>query len=161
MIILIFHIGCSGLYVFKCGEPSGLVITARKQYEALIIPPLKDGSMMQYAPELNTLMRARYQDAGSDKTVAVIGDSHAQSAFPGIAEKNKNLNMNTVLMDFNPRTPEKKREAALNVLKSRNDITHIFVFLRGVLYLTGNDIDDEFLEDAPKDKFKPFLQKIL
>ncbi|MCH5277323.1 MAG: acyltransferase [Desulfovibrionaceae bacterium] len=162
MLILMTCIGSTGFYVFKKDIPDEPVSIAKKQYNALIMGVAEDGSLLKYDPELDTLSFAHYQDAGSEKTVAVIGDSHAYAAFPGIAEKNKSLGLNTVCIPFrfDQYQAQEERKRVINILKSKKDITHIFVFMRGVVNLNGRDVDAKKWSKSG-DKFKPLLQNFV
>ncbi len=95
----------------------------------------------------------RLNSVKSTKTVAVIGDSHAHVAYPGIAELSASRQMNTVLLANNScppfmgaemgDTPEDKAicrrniEQLLKVVESKPDIQTVFVFSRGAKYFTG------------------------
>jgi hypothetical protein len=138
----------------------------QEKIEGLARPnTFKDDNIMRYVPEARDLRGSKhYLDAGSTKTVAVIGDSHALSAYPGIAEKNRDLGLNSVLLTYRPNDSMtiQERELTLAILKRKKDISDVFVIMRGVLYLTGNDLDGyKDWEGGQGDKFKPFLQKLV
>lgn len=102
-----------------------------------------DNTILQYAPEANNSDYARFQNAHSNKTVAVMGDSHSAVVFPGIAKKCAELNLNAVLFTyrFDKYDKEGERKLVLDIIKSKADIRCVFIFLRGNLYLHGTDID--------------------
>jgi hypothetical protein len=95
----------------------------------------------------------RMTQVGGAKTIAVIGDSHAHVAYPGIAELAAKQNINTVLLANSScppflgaemgDTPETKAnckrniEELLKVVESKTDIQTVLVFSRGPKYFTG------------------------
>lgn len=97
----------------------------------------------------------RFNDVGGKETVAVIGDSHAHVAYPGIHELASRAGKNTVLLANAscpplpdvpiPGTPRERAACAdrvkqlLGVLATRDDIKTVFVFTRGVIYFTGTE----------------------
>lgn len=97
----------------------------------------------------------RYHDAGAKETIAVIGDSHAHVAYPGIQDLATQAGKNTVLLANRscpplpglpiPGVPQDKVECAdrveqlLSVVASKKDIQTIIVFTRGVIYFTGTE----------------------
>jgi len=104
----------------------------------------------------------RYRGGRGDTTVAVVGDSHAHVAFPGIAELLANINVNTVLLansscpplagtpsavkaarpgsalDAELETCEIKIEQIYSVLAAKPEIKKVFFFSRGAVYLSGH-----------------------
>lgn len=102
----------------------------------------------------------RYSDVQGATTVAVIGDSHAHVAFPGIAERLAARKVNTVLMANSSCPPllggesargeapaaeyqaekeacRKRIEQIYAILAAKPEITKVFFFSRGMVYLTG------------------------
>lgn len=103
--------------------------------------------LSEYSAEVKKLSYARFQNAHSTKTIAVIGDSHAQSAYHGIAEKGKELRINTVLLQYclDPsRYDEDKLKFVLKVLQSKKDIKYVFIVLRSPLhyYFRNSELQD-------------------
>ncbi|NJR72077.1 MAG: hypothetical protein HC782_03045 [Gammaproteobacteria bacterium] len=95
----------------------------------------------------------RFTDAGSAETIAVIGDSHAHVAYPGIAEILYARGINTLLL-ANSGCPaligaptginsteksacSKRIENLIETVIAKNDVKRIFIFTRGPAYLTG------------------------
>jgi peptidoglycan/LPS O-acetylase OafA/YrhL len=138
-------IGFCGLYVFcRDGLPERAHIAQYEQTSAELKPmPRQDGEGFRYAGvSPDTLTYCRYADAASEVTTAVAGDSHAMSAYPGIVKLNAAAGRNTVLLGrFVPgESRENLRqmgEKALEIMVRRRDITKIFLFFRGPLYMTG------------------------
>ena len=112
--------------------------------------------------EKGRLTYCRYTDVGASETVAVIGDSHAWSAYLGIAKLGWELQYNTVLLGWivpagailakhpgaatgagavwNPGLA-KNIDIIFDVLKRRKDIKKVFFCTRGRVYIhdyTGN-----------------------
>ena len=93
------------------------------------------------------LVASHYMDAGGSETVAVIGDSHAQSAFPGIALLNAEQGVNTFLLagqGWNPLTTVERAsqhnqdltQLIIAILSDKPDITKVFIISRGPIYWT-------------------------
>src|SRR5262249_7923929 len=58
-----------------------------------------DGACLRYVGIKSPLFGyCRFTDVGADETIAVIGDSHAPAAYPGIAEFWKENGRNTLLL---------------------------------------------------------------
>jgi len=106
--------------------------------------------------EKGMLTYCRYTDVGARETVAVIGDSHAWSAYLGIAKLGRELHYNTVLLggiipagDIADKKAQslagaiwdnsitKNIDIILDVLKKKNDIRKVFICTRGIIYMTG------------------------
>ena len=65
----------------------------------LIRAPVMDNECLSYLGNNKPLFPyCRFTDASSPETIAVIGDSHAHSAYPGIAEFMLARKINTVLL---------------------------------------------------------------
>jgi hypothetical protein len=100
----------------------------------------------------------RLLDVHGAETVAVIGDSHAHVAFPGIAELNARRGVNTVLLANSGCPPflggeygdgaaevascRARTDAIVRAVTSSPDITQVIVFSRGTLYITGKGFGD-------------------
>ncbi len=97
----------------------------------------------------------RFTNTNSIETVAVIGDSHAHVAYPGIAEYLRNKGINSVLLANSGCPPfigsyqgsnqvEKdacrdRVEQLLDTVSNHKDIRRVFVFTRGPTYNTGTE----------------------
>lgn len=76
----------------------------------------------------------RYTDAGSNETVAIVGDSHAHSAYFGIAKLGLELGYNTVLLghfmtgvEHVNKARAKEVSVIFDVLNGKKDIKKVFV----------------------------------
>lgn len=97
----------------------------------------------------------RFLDGSHPRTVAVIGDSHAHAAFPGIARGLEPLGYNTLLMANSScppfidspwgRNEEARRECAARIeqilthAQSLKDVSIVLLFSRGPTYWTGTE----------------------
>lgn len=97
----------------------------------------------------------RFSNVGSAETIAVVGDSHALAAYPGISEYLQERGINTVLLANSGCPPflgapfgknGVERQACslrinelLETLLSREDIRKVFFFTRGPIYITGTE----------------------
>ena len=100
----------------------------------------------------------RYTDAGAGETVAIIGDSHAWAAYPGVAQLGLESGYNTVLLgmiipagemyyqvlsDAQNNQKEiyknisKETDVIFDILRKKDDIRKVFIFDRGTVYITG------------------------
>lgn len=131
----------------------------------LIRTPVIDNECLRYLGDDKPLFRyCRFTDASSQETVAVIGDSHAHSAYPGIAEFMLARKINTVLLansgcppflgaeygktDEEKYSCKRRINAILNIIVQKKDIKKVFIFSRGPLYITGK----YFAEEEEKEK---------
>ncbi len=114
--------------------------------------------------EYSYIERPAFTDVGSDETVAVIGDSHAEAAYWGIAELGRELHYNTLcLLRLTPAGERINWAKAnvgvdeshiqgipviVNILKEKRDIKKVFICTRGNIYMNiindqiGNKKDD-------------------
>lgn len=121
----------------------------------LVRTPAMDAACLEYVGTPTPLFPyCRFTAAGGDETVAVIGDSHAHVAYPGIAEWLGERGINTVLLANSScppllgvpiagRSEASKREcldrmhALLDVVLTRPDIRRVLFVVRGPIYVTG------------------------
>ena len=106
----------------------------------------KEGTPPQYC---------RIKNVGGSRVVAVVGDSHAHVAFPGIANTLKDSGINTVLL-ANGSCPSftglsygstksaeercrEQTEGIVDFLVSHEEISDVFLFSRGTIYVTGTE----------------------
>ncbi len=122
----------------------------------LIRTPATDQACFDYV-ELKTPLfnYCRYKNLNSNETVAVIGDSHAHVAYPGISEFFESRGESTVLLANSSCPPfmrsptgnseaemeacNDKIEQLLGIIEKKKDIKKIFVFTRGPTYTTGTE----------------------
>ena len=113
----------------------------RAVYAQLARPPQFELPVLEkLGLKKDDLELARFTDAGAARTVAVVGDSHAQSAYPGIASLGREAGFNTLLLG---RFPGRKRlyydttdnpGRILDILGSANDIRDVFIIIRGAVH---------------------------
>jgi hypothetical protein len=106
-------------------------------------------------------MYCKYTDVGSNETVAVIGDSHAASAYWGIAKLGHELGYNTVLLgqiipagEIWSRENEHYRPIIFDVLKKRKDIKKIFLCNYSTIVITGIHNYPEILNKARIERYR-------
>ncbi|MDR0355500.1 MAG: acyltransferase [Deltaproteobacteria bacterium] len=161
LVFAMIVLGCSGLLVYgQDGLPKRESI---REYSALaqnlVGPTRKDEAGIQYVFPVD-LLGVRYADAGSECTIAVMGDSHAACAYPGIVENNAKQGLNTFFSYYDYRRPPEY--AVLQVLEFKKDIKYVFLFYRGVFNIYGTDLDMfKMYDDTLKDKFMPWLQQVI
>lgn len=122
----------------------------------LIRTPTSEESCLDYIGIRKPLSPyCRFTDAGGGETVAVIGDSHAHVAYPGIAEFLRKEGKNTLLLANSSCPPflgsptgktgaeveacRERMEQLLEVIEGRDDIRKVFIFTRGPTYTTGTE----------------------
>lgn len=149
-------LGLLGLCIYwQQGWPSRSHIENYQNPQAALKRTLeKDPACQNYVASMGASIHyCRMTVVGSAKTIAVIGDSHAHVAYPGIAEQAEKQNINTVLLANSScppflgaemgDTPETKAncrnniEQLLKVVESKPDISTVFLFSRGTKYFTG------------------------
>lgn len=144
LFIILIGTGIFGLLVyFNNGFENRYTANYKKIIFQFTGDTYKREEGVKYAPDLGDV-GVGYYDAKSDITVAILGDSHAGSAFYGVAEYNAKNNINTLLINDAWRAkenPELKRNKMFEAVIRDNKIKDVFLFYRGVLYMTGDDID--------------------
>jgi peptidoglycan/LPS O-acetylase OafA/YrhL len=114
--------------------------------------------------EKDKLDFCKYTNYGFDETVAIFGDSHALSAYFGIAKLGKELGYNTVLLGW-PRTninesviqnDIKQRNIIFDILKEKKDIQKVFISLYGAGHISM--LKTHTNEAQAVDLFKKHLQ---
>jgi hypothetical protein len=88
-----------------------------------------------------------YDFNGSDRTIAVIGDSHAQASYPGIRDFFIAKGFNTLVIGVNSHPSiiggenedEQRREnlQIINYVRARVDIEAVIIINRGMINFTG------------------------
>ncbi|HQR18315.1 MAG TPA: acyltransferase family protein [Gemmatimonadales bacterium] len=98
----------------------------------------------------------RFTEAGGKETVAVVGDSHAHVAYPGIAEYLKAEGVNTVLLansscppllgvpifgksGVDRRACQDRIDQLIHVLLTHPEIRRVVFIARGPIYVTGTE----------------------
>ncbi len=116
----------------------------------------------------------RFNNADHPETVAVVGDSHALSAYPGIAELGKRAGFNTVLLGRFPvwsyyRDNTLQPGLILDILAAKQDIKTVFLIIRGNTYMASNhnpghhkhDILPNMTEEHLYNEMADFVKKIV
>jgi hypothetical protein len=146
-------------------------------YNELLRTTERDEACKSYLKSEEFLFHyCRYNDAGGKETIALIGDSHAHTAFPGLAEalavQNKNL-----LMLANSSCPplsgavtginEIERESCaaridqmIKTVIDKKEIKTVILMTRGAVYISGaefrqNDSRQMFYSSNPANTTPP------
>ena len=163
LLLLMLSVGIFGAYVFfQDGLPKRKGIAEEfimKQFAQLQEPGHNEAGFT-YAPSLRDKgVYCSLSNMNSKQTVAVIGDSHARQIYPAIAQKNSKNGINTFLCSWSPQF-KYRNEMTEPVLASKNDITHVFIVTRGVLY-TEKDNDTGLDEYITMNEFKETYQHVI
>lgn len=138
-----FLLFLAGLLVWhNNGIVQRLPASEYERYSQLSIPDAEDDACLEYTgAKSGDFAYCRHSGTSFPVTVALLGDSHAQSAFYGLAEAGKKHGFNTLLLGrFLKRGDDKEeidRQNAeiLKIVKGRKDIGPIVIVLRGAGYL--------------------------
>lgn len=156
LLLLMALTGLTGFSVYHLdGVPSRSAAREFKNNKSeLVRLPAMDDRCKAYVGSEDTIFPyCRFHDAGGPTTVAVIGDSHAHVAFPGIAEHLSGAAINTVLLANSGCPPfigaeygntesakaqcKAQIEKIVGEVAEKPDIRHVFIFSRGALYVSG------------------------
>jgi peptidoglycan/LPS O-acetylase OafA/YrhL len=175
--------GAVGFTIYKYeGFPSRSI---NKQYKdnnnELSRTPEQDSACLEYINNSKPIFEyCRHSGTTFQKTIALIGDSHAHAAFPGFSRILKQQQINTVAFANSSCPPfiggehginnhekehcSNKTRQILETIKNQNDITRIYIFSRGPVYITGHEFNDP--EPKPKliieaQRFKSSLQNTI
>jgi hypothetical protein len=156
-----------------------LKLHALNQNEMIRLPAQDETCLKYTGWAKGTLAYCRFYDAGSPITAAVIGDSHAHVAFPGLARMLAAQGVNTVLLavsggprlsplfetDISPAGVVKAAgrpagiDRILAVMENRPDIRSVYIFTRGPAYMSGEPADvQEAGPPLPAPLFRAFFQ---
>lgn len=153
LMVLVFVVGVT-LFNRDGLESRQSVSGYQNNKNELLRTPEVDASCLEYVGLKKPLFPyCRFNDAGGKETIAVIGDSHAHVAYPGVHELAAKAGKNTVLLANSSCPPLPSLPIAgvptdkgacadrihqlLDVLTSKADIRTVFVFTRGAIYFTG------------------------
>lgn len=158
LILLMVASGAAGYATYKAqGYPARASI---KDYinnnNELIRTPTVDEACLSYIGTKSPAFPiCRFENADSPEVVAVIGDSHAHTAFPGMAEILKDRKISTLLMANSgcpvlkgaPTGKDQKEknlcnariEQILEIILSKKEIEKVYLFTRGAKNLTGRE----------------------
>lgn len=156
LVVLMMVVGSVGYITYvKDGFDSRSSIKGfvNNKNEFVRTPEIDDACLAYVELKSPLFPYCRFTNVNSNETVAVIGDSHAHVAYPGISEFLKSRGKNTVLLANSSCPPflgsptgnnqveldacNDRTEQLLKVLESKSDIKKIFVFTRGPIYTTG------------------------
>lgn len=172
LIALLLVIGGFGAFIFlhEGLELRGSIQQYTHNKNELIRTPAIDEDCLHYINNKKpTFPYCRFTDAKGKETVAVIGDSHAHVAYPGIAKQFKKWGINTVLLANSGCPPylgaaygtnqdekalcKKRIEELLQLVVKKSDIRQVYIFTRGTVYITG-----KYYGEAEKGIYnKPFI----
>jgi peptidoglycan/LPS O-acetylase OafA/YrhL len=135
--------------------------------QQLVRTPSRDDACSAYIGAQPSFYYCRYHDAKADRTVALIGDSHAHVTFPGVATLMEARGYNVVLLANTGCPPllgtatgetaaDRARCAAqtkqlVAIAAAKPDITDVFIRTRGAFYISG----DGFGEAEKSHRGKP------
>ncbi|MDR0868166.1 MAG: hypothetical protein LBP75_06770, partial [Planctomycetota bacterium] len=147
---------------------------AMKKYEALSWAQfgLKNSGDRYIGEQKNFTGDCVFNDVGASRTVAVIGDSHAEAIYPAIAKACADEGVNALrlsavgMLPFAGIEPDIMMSylqpptiaSALNLLVAKRDIKKVFVVTMGASYFVGNKRGDECYREMTADKYRWLLQ---
>lgn len=121
--------------------------------ELIRTPTADDACKAQVSSYGHAFHYCRFNDMGAAETVAVIGDSHAHVAYPGIAELLATRNINTLLLANSSCPPflggehgdtaiiknqcKTNIEKLISIVVKKPEIKTVLIFSRGPIYMTG------------------------
>lgn len=153
--VMVVLAGIGGVIYQRDGLPQRTTIEAfPNNKNEMVRTPASDDGCRSYIGGMNEIYYCRYQDAGTKRTVAVIGDSHAHTLFPGMAEMLQARGYNLVMLassscppllgTSNGKTEHERAECAqrtqeiLDAVLAKKDITTVYIAARGMIYMTGS-----------------------
>ncbi|MFZ4540628.1 MAG: acyltransferase family protein [Rickettsiales bacterium] len=120
----------------------------------LVRPANTDAGCLAYVGRKIDFPYCRFSDAGGTRTIALIGDSHAQVTFVGLSEALAAQHINLVMLAnsgcppllwaVTGDTPAAREQCAaqiraiLNLVSNARDVTDVLIVTRGTIYRTGN-----------------------
>lgn len=156
-VLWLFAIATGAAIYLNDGVPSRSSVQGyNNNSNELLRLPDTDAGCFEYIGNHKPLFPyCRFSDSRSETTVAVVGDSHAHVAYPGIAELLKSFRINTVLLATSGCPPLKDQpieksdlertlcstriDELLKTLQKKTDIRKVFLFTRGPIYLEGTE----------------------
>lgn len=118
-----------------------------------------------------------YSETNFPETVAIVGDSHAMSAYWGIEKLGEKQQFNTVLLGWYVPVGnawfgwKNSRQTVTNILLMKKDIKKIFMIHRVAMYMDGklnnesdfkpDEINRDFNDGVPKETFRDELQNFV
>jgi peptidoglycan/LPS O-acetylase OafA/YrhL len=156
LLLLMAGIASAGYHLFK-NEGYDLRASIRgyvNNKNELVRLPAVDRTCLDYIGIEKPLFHyCRMTNLGASETIAVIGDSHAHVAYPGLVNISRESGYNTVLLansgcppfagisagtkKIEAETCRQRIEQLLDIVTKHDDIKKIFFFTRGTVYITG------------------------
>lgn len=178
LAVAVAIVGLAGLYVknHKGLPKRASVVAYEKAVQQLgdpVLREVKNKAGVEYVGKeiAKSLFFCRYSGTDFAQTVAVVGDSHAHSAYHGIASLGKEMGFNTVLLGAsvgNMRTLLLRGEDSkiIDILLEKPDIKLVFLVFRMPKYIKGKDRPDNWFQTARKNGgaavfFRKKLQNML
>ena len=183
LILLITSIGICGLYIwFTNGMPDRMSIKKYQDFSEQLEPfQTHDNTAYTYAPKSprDEHTQIKYTNIGSPSTVAIFGDSHALSAYYGIAELNNSIGNNTFLISrsssrfpiisllFDDGNINKDITLQImDVINAQEDIKYVFIVTRGpwiydVYARSNDDFINLLAQKTPREIFEKSLQSAI
>ncbi|MBX3588695.1 MAG: acyltransferase [Ramlibacter sp.] len=156
LCLLMAVAGLSGYFVYRDGgvvSRPAVKSFKQNQNQLLRTAEVENACLAYVGLERPRFPYCRYTHAGGRRTVAVIGDSHAHTAFEGIAAALTDAGVNTVLLANSGCPPftgaeygasERDKEICklqidqiLRTVADKADISDVLIFSRGPAYTTG------------------------
>jgi hypothetical protein len=150
----LFAFGAIGHYGFvRDGWPARAAAAHyTSNQDQLVRLPSMDDECTRYVGEKPLFQYCRYTNAHAKTAIAVIGDSHAHVAYPGIAALARERGMSTVMLAHSgcpfDSACTKATEQMLTTVGRDSTIDKVFVFCRCPHYLAESRIGPEALRVA-------------
>ena len=180
LIVVMFFIGVSGFVLNKNnGLPNRDHLSYLKKYGAQFLrEPATNKQCLDFFSDNNSEARdfyyCRMKYQGENKIIAVIGDSHADVMFSGIANQATNYGYGTIMLansscptflGFEWYTlPDKVNKCQnsikqiLELIKQDERIDRIFIATRGPIYIHG-EVEGSFSEDSVAKSLSTFTSE--
>lgn len=108
-----------------------------------------------------------FKNIHSKLTIALIGDSHAKVAYPGIARLGERLGCNILLMGRfpewikHPELLQKYESNILGILKEHKDIKIVIFLVRGAMYMAKEENrGNRSADPLPKKTCEQFMSQL-
>ncbi len=148
LVAALFAFGAIGHYGFvRDGWPDrAAVVHYKYNRDQLVRMPSTDDECKRYVGGEPLFPYCRYSNVHGAATIALIGDSHAHVAYPGVAAMLRDHGISTLMMAHSacpfdaacgPATHQ-----MLSALSADRTIDRVFIFCRGPRYLVGSSMMD-------------------
>jgi peptidoglycan/LPS O-acetylase OafA/YrhL len=145
--------GAAGLSVFLQGGHPSRLQQFEEQQEQLVPASAQDAACQEFTRGLLSTQYCRFAGLGGRETVALIGDSHAHTLFPGLAQALVGSDVDLVLLANIACPPLRGTASGANeavrascaertrhlllFISRRSDIRDVVIATRGPLYISG------------------------